>query len=145
MTVSRTSEYLCGTLRELLKLSQETEWVEFKRDSQKPEMICEYISALANSSALLGKQNGYVVWGVDDGSHDVVGTSFKPRTARHKQQELESWLLQKIAPKVNFSFFEFGFDGHPVVILEIQAATHTPVSFEKTEYIRIFRFLVQVP
>lgn len=137
MTVFRTSEYLCGTLRELLKLPQETEWVEFKQDSQKPELIGGYISALANSAALLGKQNGYVVWGVEDGSHDVVGTSFKPKAARHKQQELESWLLQKIVPKVNFAFYEFEFNGDPVVILEVQAASHTPVSFEKTEYVRI--------
>ena len=91
----------------------------------------EYISALSNSAALVGKQSAYMVWGVEDEDHKVIGTTFKPASARHKQQELESWLLQKMAPKIDFRFYEFIVaDKHSVVILEIQAATHTPVQFD---------------
>lgn len=79
-----------------------------------------------------------MVWGVEDEAHKVVGTAFKPSTAKHKQQELESWLLQKTAPKIHFRFYEFVVsDEFPVVILEIQAAAHTPVQFDGTEYIRV--------
>jgi len=138
MTLERSREYLLSLLNELLRLSDETEWVEFKKDNDKPEMIGEYISALANSAALLGKQSGYLVWGVDDVSHRVLGTAFKPSSARNGQQELESWLLQKTAPKIHFRFHEFETeDGLPVAIMEVQAATHTPVKFGGTEFIRI--------
>ncbi|QBQ53154.1 ATP-binding protein [Nitrosococcus wardiae] len=138
MTVGRDPARLQSLLRELCSLPKETEWVEFKRDNDDPPRIGEYISALANSSALLGKQSAYLVWGVEDEGHEVVGTRFKPSKARHKQQELESWLLQKTVPKIHFRFFEFSAaNEQPVVILEIQAASHTPVQFDGTEYIRV--------
>src|SRR5690554_4889599 len=138
MTVERDLAYLQSLLKELCSLPQETEWVEFKQDNGDAPMIGEYISALANSAALLGKQYGYVVWGVENDTHQVVGTRFKPSVARHKQQELESWLLQKTAPKIHFRFFEFNAANEkPAVVLEIQAAAHTPVQFEGVEYIRV--------
>ncbi|MCM1961823.1 ATP-binding protein [Acinetobacter pittii] len=129
---------LQSLLRELCRLPAETEWVEFKSNKDSAEMIGEYISALANSAALIGKQSAYVVWGVNDENHEVTGTTFKPSEMQHKQQELESWLLQKISPKIFFQFHEFlSTDHQPVVILEIQAASNTPVQFDGTEFIRI--------
>lgn len=138
MTLERSREYLLSLLRELLSLPNETGWVEFKRNNADPQQVGEYISALANSAALLGKQSAYLVWGIDNDSHEVIGTRFSPSTARHKQQELESWLLQKTAPKIHFRFYEFTASNDlPVVILEIQAASHTPVQFDGTEFIRV--------
>ncbi|MBE0469370.1 MAG: putative DNA binding domain-containing protein [Methyloprofundus sp.] len=138
MTVDRSLVYLQSLLKELCSLPQETEWVEFKQNNDDPVMIGEYISALANSAALLGKQSAYVVWGVEDASHAIIGTTFKPSIARHKQQELESWLLQKTAPKIHFRFFEFTPIGDlPVVLMEIQAAAHNPVQFDGVEFIRV--------
>lgn len=54
MTPSHDHDYLVGLLRELCKLPQETEWVEFKENAADPHDIGEYISALANSAALEG-------------------------------------------------------------------------------------------
>lgn len=138
MSVERDLSYLQSLLRELCALPQETEWVEFKQSNDDAPLIGEYISALANSAALLGKQYGYLLWGIDDASHAVIGTAFKPSATRYKQQELESWLLQKTAPKIHFRFFEFATaDGQAAVILEVQAASHTPVQFDGVEYIRV--------
>ena len=138
MPIDQSLEQLQSLLRELCRLSNETEWVEFKHNNTDPKMIGEYISALANSAALIGKQSAYMVWGVEDETHGVIGTEFKPSIAKHKKQELESWLLQKTTPKIHFCFYEFVVSGEfPVVILEIQAATHTPVQFDGVEYIRV--------
>ncbi|WP_020161517.1 ATP-binding protein [Methylobacter marinus] len=137
MSVPQSQEHLSSLLRELCKLPKETEWVEFKHSNDDPQMIGEYISALANSAALLGKQSAYIVWGIADEDHALLGTNFKPSTARHKQQELENWLLQKVTPKIHFQFLEFEIEDKPFVILEIAAANHTPVQFDGTEYIRI--------
>ncbi|MCQ8103221.1 ATP-binding protein [Methylomonas sp. SURF-2] len=137
MTLERSHDYLLSLLRELVKLPKETEWVEFKQNHD-PEKTGEYISALANAAALIGKQSAYMVWGIEDSSHEVVGTHFTPATTTYKQQELESWLLQKITPKIHFRFFEFkASNDKPVVILEIQAASHTPVQFDGVEFIRV--------
>lgn len=132
------SERLRSLLKELSRIGRESEWLEFKENYADIKGIGEYISALANSAALLGKQTAYMIWGVDDQQHAVIGTDFRPSQLRYKQQELESWLLQKLSPKLNFAFNEFTSEnGQPIVILEIQAASHTPVQFDGTEFIRI--------
>jgi ATP-dependent DNA helicase RecG len=76
MGVDRQTEYLTGLLRELCKLPQETEWVEFKVNEAEPKEIGEYISALSNGATLTAKAFGYLVWGIRDGDHAVVGTAF---------------------------------------------------------------------
>jgi predicted HTH transcriptional regulator len=134
---TKTTQQLQSLLAELISFPQETEWVEFKHNAIQPEELGEYISALANSAALLGKAHAYLVFGVHDADHQIIGTTFNPATARHKQQELESWLLQKMEPKIDFTLHAFTTDDFPVVILEIQAASHVPVKFEAKEYIRI--------
>lgn len=93
MSVSKEEVGLRSLLKELVSLPKETEWAEFKHNAIKPEELGEYISALANSAALLGKPTAYMVWGVDDEIHSIIGTDFKPSLAKHKHQELESWLL----------------------------------------------------
>jgi ATP-dependent DNA helicase RecG len=137
MPTEQNLEQLRALLKELCHLPNETEWVEFKHNVDVVK-IGEYISALANSAALLGKQSAYLAYGIDDKTHQVIGTNFKPSNQKHKGQELESWLLQKTAPKIHFKFYEFTHvDGLAVVILEIQAASHTPVQFDGIEYIRV--------
>lgn len=52
-------------LRELLGLSGEMEWLEFKCNYANPAEIGEYLSAIANAAAPHRKERGYIVWGVD--------------------------------------------------------------------------------
>ncbi|WP_447894720.1 ATP-binding protein [Vreelandella sp. GE22] len=139
MPVDMTVVQLRSLLKELCSLPNETEWVEFKHNADEVK-IGEYISALANSAALLGKENSYLIYGINDKTHEIIGTSFKPSVKKYKQQELESWLLQKISPKIHFRFYEFlagKLDNLPIVIVEIQPAAHNPVQFDGIEYIRI--------
>ncbi len=68
-------------LTELLALPHETEWAEFKHNNDEPQMIGEYLSAISNAAALLGQPFGYIVWGVENGTHNVVGTTFKASQA----------------------------------------------------------------
>ena len=137
MTTERSHEYLLSLLHELQALPRETEWVEFKVDNDEPQAIGEYISALANSAALVGKAFAYLVWGVRDGDHAVVGTTFDPRAARNGNEELESWLLRLLEPKLEFRFLTVDVDGLHVVLLEISRAMVHPVRFHGQEYIRI--------
>lgn len=137
MTIDRTHEYLLSLLQELRKLSSETEWVEFKHNNDDPEEIGEYLSALANGAALTGKAHAYLVWGVDNKTHEVIGTAFDPAKTRVGNEELESWLLRLLNPKINFRFYPIQAEGKPVVLLEIGAAFRHPVQFKNTEFIRV--------
>lgn len=133
----RREEYLRSLLSELISLPQETGWVEFKHNNDDPELIGQYISALSNSAALNGKTHGYVVWGVEDDSHKIIGTSFKASKAKQGNEELESWLLRLLSPRIYFAFHELETEYGAVVILEIERASNKPVQFKGQEFIRI--------
>ncbi len=130
-------EQLEKQVRSFLRLTGETEWVEFKQNNAAPEEIGEYISALANAAALVSEPNGYLIWGVDDATHRLTGTSFDPRTAKVGNQELESWLIHLLSPRLDFQFHQLELDGQPIVVLVIPAAQHTPIRFKETEFIRV--------
>lgn len=137
MTTNRSTDYLIGLIRELCKLPQETEWVEFKENDAEPESIGEYLSALANSAALAGKAFAYKVWGIRDSDHAIIGTSFSPSVKKIGNEELENWLLRSLAPKIHFHFFTVEVDGQHLVILEIERAFRQPVQFKGQEFIRV--------
>ena len=122
---------------ELTRLPQEAEWVEFKQSNAFHEDMGEYISALANSAALLGQRAGFLVWGVEDVTHAIVGTSFNPRAAKVGAQELESWLVNLLTPRLDIRWRTGTVEDRPVVVLEIPAARVFPVRFKEYEYIRI--------
>ncbi|MDB2687230.1 transcriptional regulator [Mariniblastus sp.] len=120
-------------------MPHETEWVEFKHNLDDPQEIGEYLSAISNAAALESQAFGYIAWGVQNGTHDIVGTSFKPRLKKAKgNEDLEPWLSRRLSPRVDFRIFEFETEnGSPVVIFEVQAANSAPVSFLHRRYIRI--------
>lgn len=137
MTTDRSEEYLKALLRELCALPAETEWVEFKHNNQDPQEIGEYISSLSNSATLCGKTNAYLVWGVNNETHDVVGTTFTSHTTKKGNEELENWLLRLLTPRIHFHFYSIQVEQKPVVILEIARAVRNPVQFQGVEYIRV--------
>ncbi|NGX51140.1 MAG: hypothetical protein K1060chlam2_00998 [Chlamydiae bacterium] len=118
MTIAQNVEYLTSIVIGLVKLplQNETEWVEFKHNNGDPEAIGEYISSLANAAALHEKAKAYMLWGVDDLSHVIVGTTFSPSKKKMGNEELENWLLRLLEPKIDFCFFVFKIEEHPIVL-----------------------------
>jgi predicted HTH transcriptional regulator len=130
-------DYYASLFKELCKHSKETEWLEFKHNNTEPDTVGEYISALANSAALCGKGHGYLLWGIKDESHDIVGTTFSPALSKVGNEELESWLLRLLTPKINFSFIPLEINNQQVILLEIESASRHPVKFKDQEFIRV--------
>lgn len=133
----RTEHELRAKLDKLCGLPHETEWVEFKHNNARPDDIGEYISALANSAALAGTPEAWLIWGVANDSHDVVGTSFNPYSARVGNEELENWLVRLLAPRVDLRFHVVVVQNLNVVMLEIGASVTEPIAFKKVKYIRV--------
>ncbi len=134
---SRDQQYLRSLVLELTALPAETGWLEFKHNKAEPRDIGEYISALSNSAALEGRAHAYLIWGIANQGHAILGTSFDPKAAQQGNEELESWLLRLLEPRIGFRFFQIDMNGLAVVLLEIDAAFRHPVKFQGTEYIRI--------
>lgn len=137
MSSERSIEYLTGLVRELSALPREAEWVEFKENNADPQEIGEYISALSNAAVLNQRPYGYMVWGVADETHNIVGTSFSPGATRKGNEPLENWLLRLLTPKIHFRFYEVPIDGLSIVVLEIERAYRHPVRFQGEAFIRV--------
>ena len=86
-------------LAKLVSYPQETEWIEFKHNFHSEEEIGQRLSALSNSAALLNEPFGYLVFGIEDGTHAIVGTSFKAKRHKKGNEELEMWLLNRLNNK----------------------------------------------
>lgn len=125
-------------LIELLRaLPKENEWTEFKASNYTPQAIGEYISALSNSACLENKEYAYLVFGIENESHQIIGTSFKPTKEKVGNEELENWLAVHLEPKIDFKIFEFNLSDKPLVIFRIDPATNTPVKFKGEAFIRV--------
>ncbi|MCX5885454.1 MAG: putative DNA binding domain-containing protein [Proteobacteria bacterium] len=129
---------LIALLNRLRQEPNETEWIEFKADSYHPQEIGEYLSALANSACLLGKARGYLVFGVDDNTHEIVGTTFDPYREKGKgNQQLLLWLAVGLQPNVGFEQHIFMVEGKRIVLFEVFPAFGRPVKFYGTGHIRV--------
>lgn len=99
-------------------------------------MIGEDISALANSATLNDRDYAYLIWGVDDGSHEIVGTKVRLQLEKKGEQELENWLRYLLSKNADFEFYDTEVDGKHVELIRIHKALNEPVAFQKTDYIR---------
>lgn len=115
----------------------ESPWIEFKHNNCDPQEIGEYISALANTAALFNQERAYLIWGIDDSTHQIIGTSFVPQKTKIGNQGLDLWISTQLDPQVQFYFHPTVMDGLPVVLLEIGRACSAPVKFRSVDYIRI--------
>lgn len=129
---------LHALIERLRKEPQETEWLEFKANRYESQELGEYLSALANSACLNGKPKGYLLFGVEDGSHRLVGTSFEPEKAKAKgKQPLLIWLTVGLQPNVGFDYSVTTIDGKRVVLFAINPAFNRPVKFYGKAFIRV--------
>lgn len=130
-------ENLDKLIREMIRLPAETEWVEFKHDNYSPEMIGHDISALANGAALHDKDFAYFIWGINNETHEIVGTTYNLQNLKKGDQELENWLRYLLSDHADFEYGSTVINGKTVGVLKIKAAAKLPVVFQKVEYIRV--------
>ncbi len=128
--------------------NRETRHIEFKSNYQDANTLGEYISALSNGATLDNEDFGYLFFGVDDASLEVVGTTFNPsdrkvsfkldKSNKIPNQYLEIGLRQYIAPRINFEIVPFmTSNGNKVVMFKIPAAKEEPTYFMGKAYIRV--------
>lgn len=63
-------------------MDKEIETIEFKKNNSNPEKIGEHISAISNAARIKGERRGFLVWGIDNDTHEIVGTKFRYRIAK---------------------------------------------------------------
>lgn len=123
-------------IKTIVSHDTEEEWFEFKENWFEAHGIGEYISALSNAAAICRKEFAYLIWGVNDETHEIVGTKFDFRKGVRKEP-LEHYLARQTTPDIAFSFHEVNFEEKRLVLLEIPKAKNTPTSFDGIRYMRI--------
>lgn len=123
-------------VKELTEYATEEEWFEFKENWYEENGIGEYISSMSNVAALLGKENAYLVWGVNNDTHEFTGTTFTYHRDV-KNEPLEHYLARNVVPDIGFYFKELTIKSKKVVVLVIPAAKQVPTAFNGVRYLRI--------
>lgn len=130
-------ENLDRLVRQLCVYPDETPWLEFKHNNYDPQMIGEDISALANGATLEEKSCAYFIWGVENDTHEIVGTDRNLQNLKKGNEDLENWLRQLLSKNADFEYHTVNMDNVTVGVMIIQCASGQPVTFQKAEYIRV--------
>ena len=78
-----------------------------------------------------------VIWGVDDATHELVGTAFRPLSQTvGGGQLLPIWLKQVLSANTMYEFAETHHDGKRFVILPVWASVQQPATYQGVPYIR---------
>lgn len=130
-------EDLAKLVEVLCALPDEQQWFEFKYDNYKPEMIGSDISALANSATLHEKEYAYMIWGIDDTTHEIIGTNNNLQSLKIGNQELENWLRSLLSDNAVFSFHTVSVQNKNIGVLVIGCAQGHPITFKSIPYVRL--------
>lgn len=120
----------------LIAWPHETDWFEFKQNRFDQQEFGEYISALANSAILAEKRCAYLIYGIEDGTHAVVGTTVDIPRERVGGEAYRNWLARMLDPRLTFTIEEGVYRGQRVVVVEIDPAYQRPVRFQNVAWVR---------
>lgn len=133
-----TQPQLIELLDELVKQPHESEWVEFKLNFHSAEEIGECISALSNGACIHNQPFGYMVFGIEDRTHIIKGTTFKAKSHKKGKEDLEHWLAIRLNPRIDFVVYEFDYESdRHISVFIIPATKRQPVEFLHQSYIRV--------
>lgn len=121
----------------LITLPVETETVEFKVNNCDPEEIGKKIAALSNSANLHDKKKAYLIFGIEDINHNIIGTTFFPSRSKVGNDQFEFWLSRQISPRIDFRIYEFEYNTKFLTVFEIPPPIDQPVKFNNIAYIRV--------
>lgn len=128
---------LVKVIEEIRSYEFEKEWFEFKENFDDDYELGEYISALSNSAAYVGKKTAYFVWGIKDKTHEIIGSSYNfDQNAKHGEP-LKHYLERLLSKNVKIDFEEVFIEEKRLVVLLISAAKTIPVEWDETRYIRV--------
>ena len=132
-----TNQDLISLIDELRALPKENEWVEFKTGNVTTnEKLGQYISGLSNAACIANKSFAYLVFGINDDTHEVEGTNYKFKNRKEGNEELELWIKRYLSPSIKFDHFTCDYNAQHVEIFRIPAAIGEPTNFKFYPYIR---------
>lgn len=139
-----TEQELLGILTKLLSQEAENEVREFKEAKKGYDFtkLGKYFSALCNEANLKGQPHAWLVFGIENKQHTIVGSKFRPQ--RKDLDSLKSEIANKTTNRITFiEIFELSLPEGRVVMFQIPAAPKGfPIAYEGHYYGRDGEVLV---
>lgn len=129
----KNNDELNKILDELL-LNQENECVEFKKAENNFDIdnLGKYFSALGNEANLKNKQYSWIVFGVDDKTHELTNTNFYSDNNFNKVKKQVS---DNTTDNIGFiEIYEFIRNNKRVIMFQVPAASGTPINWKGFPY-----------
>lgn len=132
-----TAEKLTSILDSLLSLPAETEVVEFKRAERNfdDRDLGQYFSALSNEANLKEKDCAWLIFGIENKSHEVVGSQYK--NSRPALDAIKKKIADQTTGRHTFvEIYELLYrNGKRVVMFQIPPAPQgIPIAFQDHYY-----------
>ena len=132
-----TAEKLTSILDSLLSLPAETEVVEFKRAERNLDDrdLGQYFSALSNEANLKEKDCAWLIFGIENKSHEVVGSQYK--NSRPALDAIKKKIADQTTGRHTFvEIYELLYrNGKRVVMFQIPPAPQgIPIAFQDHYY-----------
>lgn len=131
-----TQAELQHILQQLRKLTAENEIVEFKeaKNGYDFNKLGKYFSALSNEANLQGRPYAWLVFGVENKKHAIVGSQFRSR--RKDLDNLKSEIANKTTNRITFiEIYELYESEGRVIMFQIPASPKGfPIAFDGHYY-----------
>lgn len=121
----------------LCALPQETDWIEFKTNLFNPETIGRYVSGLANAAIIHEKDEAYLLFGIENETHEVVGTKVNIARETVGSEPFLLWLSKYLDPNIYVHHQRLNYHGKAVELICVKPPYQKPVRFKGVAYIRV--------
>ncbi len=129
----KNNDELLDILDELLA-NEENECVEFKRAKNDfdIDLLGKYFSALGNEANLKNKQYSWIIFGVDDKTHDLIDTNFLHDNNFNK---IKKQIADNTTDNITFiEIYSIYKDDKRVIMFQVPAASGVPINWKGFAY-----------
>lgn len=129
----KTENELSKILEQIL-LKPENEYIEFKeaKDNFDIDKLGKYFSAISNEATLKEKQFGWIIFGVSDKTHQVVGTNFYSDNNFNK---IKKQISENTTDNISFiEIYALTYSGKRIIMFQVPAAIGIPTKWKKIAY-----------
>ncbi|MBY0567320.1 MAG: putative DNA binding domain-containing protein [Hyphomonadaceae bacterium] len=127
----------CALLKTLVERPAEESWLEFKESAWDHDRIAQYVAGLSNAAILAGQERGFLVFGVEDATHKIVGTTVALKSKKIGNENFQNWIQRVISPAIQVNLHDFQCDGRKCAIIEIAPSYAAPVAYKSEIWVRI--------
>lgn len=132
----KTEEELISILEELIN-NYETECVEFKKAETNFDIdkLGKYFSAMGNEATLRNRQYSWIVFGIDDKTHEFTNTRY---CSSNNFNRVKIQIAEKTTDNISFiEIYPLIVNNKRVIMFQVPAAVGVPMSWKGFAYGRV--------